>query len=114
MTDKEQNEHPVIKVAKREVAITKCREVRTGLSYVTLPVDHVVWFIQQTERVQELESKYLALRNIHNITLKTAELFVEVNKQRKEALEKIREISKDSVIDRKYFEIADETLEGEG
>ncbi|MFU0790677.1 MAG: hypothetical protein ACFWT6_12060 [Virgibacillus proomii] len=63
--------------------------------------------------MMKLENKYLALRNIHNITLKTGELVAEENKQQKQALEKIREMSKDSVIDRKYFEIADEALEDE-
>lgn len=62
------------------------------------------------ERTEALVNKYLALRNIHNITLKTGELVAEVNKQKKQALEKIREMSKDSVIDRKYFEVADEGL----
>ncbi|RFA31912.1 hypothetical protein CAI16_19560 [Virgibacillus dokdonensis] len=43
---------------------------------------------QQAEHIEALENDYLALRNIHNITVKTAELFKEVNKQQKQALKK--------------------------
>ncbi|MED3738816.1 hypothetical protein P4529_18805, partial [Virgibacillus pantothenticus] len=35
------------------------------------------------ERTETLENKYLALRNIHNITLKTGELVAEENKRYK-------------------------------
>lgn len=57
MTNKEQNEHPVIKVAKREVETAKSRSSNAGLPYVTLPVDHAVWLIEQAERAQELEKE---------------------------------------------------------
>ena len=42
------------------------------------------------ERTETLENKYLALRNIHNITLKTGELVAEENKRYKQYLELIR------------------------
>lgn len=97
MTDKEQLNKIKEKYMEREYDYALC----------SMDID---WLIQQAERTEALENKYLALRNIHNITLKTGELVAEENKRYKQAMEKIREMSKDSVIDRKYFEIADEGL----
>ncbi|KNE19063.1 hypothetical protein [Virgibacillus pantothenticus] len=72
------------------------------------------------ERTETLENKYLALRNIHNITLKTGELVAEENKRYKQYLELIRstgthgkDVQTNEVLRSDEAELANEALEGE-
>lgn len=94
-------EHPVLKVAKREVSITQSRKTRTGLSYVTLPVDHVVYLIQKAERVNEVELQSSGLYGrICKINKDNNELWHE-NKRYKQLLESTYSIIQLSDLDEK-------------
>ncbi|MGG6448262.1 hypothetical protein [Pseudobacillus badius] len=46
----ERSDHPIIKVAKREVSITRSRSVPNEVPTVNLPVEHAVWLIHQSEK----------------------------------------------------------------
>ncbi|WP_313429860.1 hypothetical protein [Siminovitchia terrae] len=55
------NDHPIIKVAKREVSIAKMTQLHRDSPTVNLPVDHAVWLINtvedQQKEVEQLQSQ---------------------------------------------------------
>lgn len=71
-------------LAGLQTTLQKMNTGRWGESIIKIANDLIK---QQAGRIETLENKYLALRNIHNITLKTGELVAEENKRYKQAMQ---------------------------
>lgn len=70
--------------------------------------------LDDNKRVKELENELMIMTNInqHQYVPLIKELTYE-NQKHKRTLEQVREMSKDSIIDKKYFDVVDRALKGE-